>query len=606
MKKFIVALVCMFGLIASGTTSAAVDYEAGILTLNGVQVFRDADNASQYYYLPQYPRVVVEESGEFRFLLMKQVGGQDENVGGIFHALIEFTLPEDVVNTVETKLQQLRPGAELMGALPLLQPGENDAVGAFRVISATLDPSAPPERFVGRVIASGPAPLTSGSRAAIAAKLSKTDATVLMESMRGTTSDLSIAIRGFYEARVQGYNAIVRANMDTVYEHDSVVDNLTRGFTKREARQIVDALHQDGALEVDVYDSTDALGIDDADLSRVLDLVTDKLLEVMFDTQAGWSKVPDPEVVVAQGQVAGRQEQGWFGKIFGGPEDLPYYTDDQYTIKKRKDIRSNSFYLNLSQTTNIRIPFDSTGNIGGFYDALTASERDRYFRVIDVANDIDLESQDVIFQLDGNVADEFDKTFNFVTVNTRHSRPGDDQVITNSMHFSASDVMRGKNIDTVTLSRLGNESGDWKNLEYQVAWSLRGNGASLRQPVGHEDWLSTGDGSLTLTPPLDRVLVDVFADNREFKRRGIVAAVVQLMSEVNGEVKFVADHRILASEADPSAQRVVYHDHDEPLAYRVIWHTREGKRAKVAPRLVEGGIIVVAAPEEEWLGENAE
>lgn len=368
----------LLALLLSQPLHAAVNYDAGVLTIEGVQVFQDAEDPASYYYLPQYPRVALNPNGEFQFLLLKQVGG--DAPGGILHALIEFTLDEEVIERVQAKLEELRPGATLIGALPLLQPGPDDPIGGFRVISATLDPEAPPERLTGRVVASGPAPLTPGSRAAIAARLSAAEATVLMDSMSGATSDLSIAIRGYYEAKVRGYNAIVTANMDTIYAHHSVVDNLTKGFTKREARQVVDELHQDGAIEVEVYDRTEALGIDAEDLAKVLDIVTDKLIEVMFDTETGWSRVPDPEVLLAQNQIKGRQEKGWFGKIFGGPEDLPYYTDDQYVLKDRKDIRSQSFYLNLSKSTVIRIPFDTTGNIGGFYDALTPETRAKLFR----------------------------------------------------------------------------------------------------------------------------------------------------------------------------------------------------------------------------------
>lgn len=582
---------------------AAVDYDAGVLTLEGVQVFRDAENPLAYYYLPQYPRVARADDGRFQFLLLKQVGG--DAPGGIFHALIEFTLDQPVVARVQAKLEELRPGATLVGALPLLQPGADDAVGGFRVISATLDPNAPPERLTGRVVASGPAPLTPGSRAAVAARLSAAEATVLMDSMTGATSDLSIAIRGYYEAKVRGYNAIVTADMDTVYAHRSVVDNLTKGYTKREARQLVDELHQDGALKVDVYDRTEALGLDAKDLSRVLDVVTDKLIEVMFDTETGWSRVPAPEVLLAQEQIKGRQEQGWFGKIFGGPEDLPYYTDDQYVLKNREDIRSQSFYLNLSKTTVVRIPFDTTGNIGGFYDALAPEMRAALFRVVDLDADADLQQLDVRFHVDGEVAEGFEQTFNNVAVNVRQVGRNGQPTRSGSLHIQAGDLAAGNGMRSFTLSRLGDAGDAWREFEYQVAWSLRGQSALLRVPSAPDRWLKSSDGIVTLLPPLDREAITILADTRDFESRGIVAAVVQIMSALSGEVRFVGEARILASDADPTRERIVYHDPDEPMAYRIVWHTRDGKRAKGDPVLLDDTLINVAAPAAEWLAEHA-
>ena len=99
------------------------DHDGGALLGRAAQL--DAEDPLAYYYLPQYPRVARNEDGQFQFLLLKQVGG--DAPGGIFHALIEFTLDEAIVERVQAKLEELRPGATLVGALPLLQPGAESA-----------------------------------------------------------------------------------------------------------------------------------------------------------------------------------------------------------------------------------------------------------------------------------------------------------------------------------------------------------------------------------------------------------------------------------------------------------------------------------------------
>ncbi len=597
-------LVSMAVLLISVDAFAAVDYDAGILTIEGVQVFQDADDPMAFYYLPQYPRVSRNEAGELQFLLQKQIGGSAP--GGLFHTLLEFTLDEEVVERIQLELEQRRPGATLMGALPLLQPKADDAVGGFRVISATLDPNSPPDRLTGRVITSGAAPLRPGSRVAIASKLSQADATVLMDSMMGTTSDLSVAIRGYYEAKVEPYNAVVTAEMSTIYQHRSIVDNLTKGFTKREARRVVDELQQDGVINVQAYDATDAFDIEDeANLSRILDVVTDKLIEVMFDTETGWSKTPAPEVVLAQNQIMGRQEKGWFGKIFGGPSDEPYYTDDQYTIKNIENIRSNSFYLNLSQTTLIRVPFDTTGNIGGFYDAVSDEERAKMFKIVDLDGDTDIEQLQVQFALDGDAAVGFGNTFNFVAVNARRKPDGERDAQTANLHLLASEASSGQAMKTFTLSREGDPTDSWREYEYQVAWSIRGDGGTIRQPGHVDQWLSGTDSIIALKSPLTRRSILVLADTAEFRKKNVVAAVLQVMSEVGGDIRFLSETRLLASEGDPTKEPVVYHDPGASVGYRIIWHTRDGKRASADPRLLDGNLINIVPPSEEWLEENA-
>ena len=596
-------IFAMFVFVLPQIAAAAVDYDAGIMTIKGVQVFRDAADPNSYYYLPQYPRVSANQAGDFQLLLLKHVGGSDEKNGGIFHALIEFTLPPEVISDVAAELERLRPGSKLIGALPLLQAGPDDPVGSFRVISATLDPDAPPDRLTGRVIMNGPAPLYPGSRAALAARLSQSDATILMESLTGATSDISVAIRGYYEATVAAYNAVVTADMDTVYRHRSVVDNLTKGFSKREARQVVDQLHQDGAIVVKVHDRSVALNVKAEDLQKVLDIVTNKLLEVMFNTETGWSKEPKPEVLLAQDQIKGRQEKGWFGKIFGGPDDLKYYTDDQYVLKNREDVRSNSFYLNLSKATTIRLPFDSTGNIGGFYDALSASDRAKYFRVIALDQDIDLQSQPVFFQVDGSIAEGFATTFNTVSVNVRSIPKAGANTVTKSLVFDAASMGRGNGVQSFTLFRLGDTGDAWRTFEYQVAWNVRGRPQPLRQPAQSGAWIRSSDASVTLSPPLQRQSITLIVDSSEFEPRGIAAGVIQLLSVVDKRPQFVGEVRVRAAQADPSRDVVIFHDPAEDVAYRVIWHTKKGS-ANGKLTLLQGGLAVVAAPPAEWIEES--
>jgi len=75
---------------------------------------------------------------------------------------------------------------------------------------------------------------------------------------------------------------------------------------------------QDQSLKVEVFDRSEALSIKAEDLEAILDLVTNKLIELMFDAETGWARIPPTETAVEQGQIKDRQERGWFSKVFGG------------------------------------------------------------------------------------------------------------------------------------------------------------------------------------------------------------------------------------------------------------------------------------------------
>ncbi len=596
LKRIILMATAM---LLINTSHAVVDYDAGILTIQGVQVFQDAQDANAYYYLPQYPRIATNSAGDFEILLLKYLDAGTDNNGGIFHTLIEFALPDDVRESVAEELADLRPGAELIGALPLLQADEDDPVGGFRVISATLG-SSDAGGVDSKVITSGPAALAPGAKAAVAAHLSQQDATILMESLTGATSDISVAIRGYYEAKVKGYNAVVSASMDTVYSHDSIISSYQKGYTKRQLRDVVDELVQDGAINIEVFDRSAALNIDSDDLAKVLDLVTDKITELMFDTETGWSKVPTPEVAVAEDQIKGRLDQGWFRRTFLGEEDVPYYTDDQFVLKRREDIRSNRFYLNLSKSTTIKLPFDSTGNLGGFYNALSEAQRERYFRVIALDRDIDMQTREVFFQVDGEIAEGFSNTFNNVAINVRQTPVEDTPVDSRQLVFDTQSITTGSATQSLNFYRLGDETDEWTNFEYQVAWNLKGRDDPIREPTNANSWIKSKDAIVALLPPLTRQNVMFDVDTADFADKDIVAVVVQVASIIDGTPMFVENLRFRADDPELSKEVTLFSDPDETLAYRTIWYTRQGE-ARDGFKPINGGFVFVFSPAAEWL-----
>src|SRR5690348_3177150 len=76
------------------TLHAQVKYDEGSRFINGVQLLQDKDNPNAYYYIPRYPKLATNDDGTFELLCMKYVGNKGEPSGGLFHALLEFSLPQ--------------------------------------------------------------------------------------------------------------------------------------------------------------------------------------------------------------------------------------------------------------------------------------------------------------------------------------------------------------------------------------------------------------------------------------------------------------------------------------------------------------------------------
>lgn len=592
-RDTILAAMCMsVAILLMATNADALVLHDSQRTVKGVLVLQDATDSTAFYYVPQYPRLATRPDGTFELLCLKYVDKDAASSGGLFHALVEFTLPPELADEVAKELEKQVPGAKLMGPVPLqpaVDEGEN-GMGSFRVISAVL---ADKEKgtFTRSLITSGRAPVTPGSRAVVAALLNQQGATLLWNSMTGPTSDVSVEIRAFYEAQVRAFNAKITADVDIAYTHFSRVSNVQEGFTKRQLRKIVDDLQRNGTLKVEVMDRSKGLGVESKDMQAILNICTDKLTELMFDQENGLTKEPEREVAVEAGQIQGRQERGWFSRTFGGAQNTPYFSDDQYVLKRRTDIRKAKFNVILDQQTTIRVPVDTAGNLGGLHAKLGADPR--YFRIVNM-DDPAFEKHTVHFQIDGGYVDAFQDSINAVSVNVRKTYSDGRKAFTKSVHFTHADVKAGKTIQPIDIFRLDETGASWKEFEYQVRWNVRDR-PTMSVPAREDDWIKTSDAAVALVPPFQKTSIEVDTDLAALKTNGYAAAGIEFACRLGGAPKIAQRTTVRASAADPTIRLTVYHDRDTPIAYRVTWHSSRGKTPEKM-QLLDGGYVLLNPP----------
>lgn len=557
--------------------NAQVKYDEGSRMINGVQLLQDKDDPNAYYYIPRYPRLATNDDGTFQLLCIKYVGSKAETSGGLFHALLEFTMPQDSITAIEAKLKQEFPQARVVGPVKMSQPQGTDNAGekpaSFQIISAILNNKDGKENFTRNVISNGPAPLTPGSKAAVAALLNPQGATLLWNSLTGAASDVSVAISGTYEAYVKGYNAVVSAEVSTIYNHFSRLTSYQEGFTKDQTRKIVDELRKDNSLKIEVFDRSAGLGIKTDDMDAVLKLVTDKLLELMFDAKTGWAKDPTPETAVEAGQVAGRRERGYFWQVFGGADNTEYVSDNQYVLKSRKDVKVNTFYLNLSKSTTIRVPINTTGNIAGLYKEL--GNNPLYFHIVDM-NDPDFQTRNVYFQVDGETTDAFTDLVNFASVSFRKKYRDNSNDNTQQLMFQASEIKEGKTMKDISYPRLGEKNADWLNYEYRIEWGIKGSNKVITVPEAKDKWLATQSPVVPLVLPFRKNTIEIDANRQLFRDSAIASAVITIAGLQNGKSKQLKKIVLRPADAESVSKAIIFRDENSPVVYSVKWYTNKG------------------------------
>lgn len=584
LKRCIICSIGFMLLLAAAPAWGLVRYEAGRMEINGILLLRDAKAPDTYYYLPAVPRVSEKKDGSLEISLVKFIDPQGETSGGLLHMLVTFSLPEDERDALEEALKQKNGKARLAGPVPLRQAEE----GSFTIISGSLSD----EGFTRSIISSGRAPVSPGSRAAVAATLSPHGATLLWESLNKPTSDVSVALRTYYEAALPSFEARISADVSTVYEHLSTIINKQENYTKRQIRDIMDELVRTGVVNVEIFDRLPEDAANQA-MQSLVDLATTKLTEIIFDQQTGFTAIPEKEKAVESGQIKGRQKKGWLAKLFTDTGNQKYYTDNQYVMKERSDINRATFNINLNRRAVIRVPVDTAGNISGLYREF--KENPDMFRVVNLA-DPAFQKRDVYFRIDGDFAGVFEGIMNFAGVSVIKDY-ADHETATGELIFTREDIREGRLSKSWRYARLGEKNEDWLAYGYRSTWSIKGQ-HKIRNPENPDEWHKSSDPIITIAPPLDRMDLEVDADRFLFEDAGIRSATLEIRYPVFEEQvkKRLAVMRV--TDAESVSSHVLFHDPEAAVDYRVNWYPSGAQPIKGDWQPLDETYLVLTPPEQ--------
>lgn len=575
-------VVCALLLAVARHGHALVNYESGQLEINGVLLLQDAADPKAYYYLPPAPRVATRADGGAELSLVKFVDPQGETSGGLLHMLITFSLPADELAELKEALKTEQAGARLLGPVPLHQQSD----GSFSIISGSLSDQG----FTRSLISSGRAPVTPGAKAAVAATLTPHGATLLWESLNKPTSDVSVALRTYYEAVLPSFQARIQADVSTVYEHYSRLMNRQQDYTKRQIRDITDELVRSGVVNVELLDRLPEETANKA-MQSLVDLCTSKLTEIIFDQKTGFTAIPEKETAVESGQIQGRQKKGWLAKLFTGTGNQKYYTDNQYVLKRREDINRATFSINLTRRAVVKVPVDTAGNISGLYEQF--KDNPDMFRVVNLA-DPAFQKREVYFQIDGDYRSAFEQMMNFAGVAVRKSYP-EHADATGELIFTREDIREGRFSKAWRYARLGQNDASWLNYDFRTTWSLQGR-HQIKDPTDDQQWHQSSDPIITIAPPLTRLELEVDADRFLFEDAAMRSAMLEVRYEMFGKQKSERLAVMRATDAESVTGAVLFHDPQSRVDYRVNWYPAGSQPLRGEWQPLEDSYLVLTPP----------
>jgi hypothetical protein len=129
------------------------------------------------------------------------------------------------------------------------------------------------------------------------------------------------------------------------------------------------------------------------------------------------------------------------------------------------------------------------------------------------------------------------------------------------------------------------------------------DGPVVAVPAKAEEWLRSQDSAVALVPPFVKRTIEIDADRQLFSQRGIATAVLEFATVLGGQKRLQNKATLRSTDAAASKVVSIYHDRNEPVAYRVSWHATSGSTVG-ALDVLESDYLLLVPPEARRPGDH--
>jgi len=491
-------------------------------------LFRDHADPHGYHYMPLGPRISAWPDGTPKFSFIQYVRTGKEITGGILHFLCTFGLTKEELDKARKELTRIDKEGKIIGPVMFVK-------GDFHIISASAGEGG---IFGRKVVGTGKAPLLAGSEAAVSIALTEEGSTLLMESFKMPTSDISVQFVMTYSGLTPAYHALLTVDWDKVYNHKEFKANIGNVFVSAQIQKIYAELREQGAIKLDVIG-------EDTKMDELLDTAYNTITKMMFDAKP----VKPEDIGKSQASTGGN----WLGKLFGQAH-FGYY---QKTVKL-----SGKYTVDLTRRKRDQREVPLTGNIGGIYKQYNKNQQ--LFSVVDL-DDPTFEERTINVIMDGEDLETFQQYLNFAGITFKKEYENADmKSITEDLIFDKTKFGQNGNKLSLKYRRKGDSTDKWLEYEYKPLWSYAGG----LEVTG--EWVRTNQPVITLTPPHKYRYIEVLAEEENMSNSGIIRIAVQFRHKNFGRE---LQKEVVLRKGEPLNVNYVYFHEPNNLEYEynITW-----------------------------------
>lgn len=299
--KRIIGLVTLALLLALPGLQAQKEFVQRImldkpLTAGPLKLFPLVEDPNSYYYLPNKVRLGVDDNGRQQFSFIRYVenvssGNADKTAnvgdgGGYVHLLIGLSVSPDEIKEAEQELRKINPRGKITGTV-VYRGGTMALITKSVLTNANSGGEA--QR---RVLGVGPAPVLEGDKVAVSFLLDKNDATLLWESLKTPTPDISFNLNMTLAGYQSPVEFKIEMDWDKVYNHDIFNVGVATPVLQAEIGVAVQELKESGAIKVT------QIG-EDPNMQRLQEVLTNKMIDMCFvpfgrEGSPNWNDLAQP------------------------------------------------------------------------------------------------------------------------------------------------------------------------------------------------------------------------------------------------------------------------------------------------------------------------
>lgn len=268
-QLFLFSFIIIFILISAVSLLAEVALEE-VVQAGRYVFYRDHGDPHKYYYVPDQPRLATRRDGTPEFSFIKYTKTDSSTKGGVIHFLVTWGYTDSELRSAESALKSVDPQAKLAGPVPFKEAN-------FQIISATAGKDG---LFNRRIVGEGKAPVMPNQKAAVSIALTEEGASLLWESFKNPTSDISVQYVLKFSGITPAFQAKLKVDWDKVYtQHE--IKAAAEGTIKvvklrADVGAMLEELRQKGAIQLEIVGENE-------NMQKLLETAYNHILQLMCD-----------------------------------------------------------------------------------------------------------------------------------------------------------------------------------------------------------------------------------------------------------------------------------------------------------------------------------